>query len=503
MRYAPPDRNRFFDAVIVGGGITGLTTAYLLKKAGARVAVLEQYWIGFGESGNTTAHLTEVIDQRYQTLQSDFGKSNAFLVAQSNRNAIQLIEDQARMIQEKFDIDCDFHRVPGFLYTEGSDSVRELKKEVAAMKRAGIAASWTENVPLPFKTTGGIEVPDQGRFHPGKYLQGLAREIQGDGSMIFESTRATQMNDGEPCTTVTENGFRLTSKKLVIATHSPSFNRFFLQTKVAAYRTYVVAAHLRTALPTDALYWDSADPYHYSRIELNLWVVGGEDHKTGHQQDTAESYSGLKTYVRDRYSVESMSYRWSGQILNSIDGLPYMGVNPASQHLYIATGFGGNGMTFGTISGMLITDLISGNKNPWADLYAPNRIKPLAAGKDFVVENVDFPLCLIQDRFSASEVSSISKIKPGDGKRVRVKGTVYAVYKDLEGKAHPVTATCPHLGCLVHFNPAEKSWDCPCHGSRFSTDGSLLNGPSTTDLKPASAEILGHLHEPKPKKIAS
>lgn len=475
------------DVTIIGAGITGLSAALQLKLAGKRVAVVEQHQVGSGETGHTTAHLTEMMDAGYSTLQRDYGKESARQIAQ----AMQAANDQiARWVRE-FQIDCDFERVPGYLYVGGSEDtnrtqeISQLKSELKACQESGVIAHWVDHVPLPFQTQGGVRVEDQAQIHPLKYLKALAERIPGEGSFLFEKTPALKMEEGDPCRVFTPEG-ELFSDYLIIATHSPSHSRFLLPTKVAAYRTYALSARLRQEPTERALFWDTADPYHYIRSEKEFWIIGGEDHKTGMKRDTEESFKALRGYVQSHFGIKKTLSRWSGQILESIDGLPFIGASPSTQKSYVATGYSGNGVTFGSLSGILLSDLILKRANKWADLFKPSRVKPFVSIKAFVSENKDFPLCMMKDYILRTNISghdAIKSLKPGEGCVVSQKGLPVAVSRNLEDKLHSVSAVCPHMGCQVHWNTAEKSWDCPCHGSRFSSEGELLTGPALTGLK--------------------
>lgn len=471
------------DVAVIGGGITGLTTALLLKQRGKKVALIERSHIGTGESGHTTAHLTEVIDTGYQSLVSDFGKKGARMAAESSRAAIDLIEHWV----SEFSIDCDFTRVPAYKYTESRKDVRELRKEVRAMRRAGVDAEMTSDVPLPFRVQAAIRVKNQAQFHPRKYFLALAQQIHGDGSYVFEKTRAVEIKDGTPCHITTENG-SLLAHDIVVATNSPINTRFAMHTKVASYRTYAMAISLKGQRLEPGLYWDTANPYHYTRVlnaqDTATLVVGGEDHKTGMHEDTEASFSALEKYCRQHFDVDAIEAHWSGQIMEPVDGLPYIGLAPFSKNSYVATGYSGNGMTFGTVAGILLSDELLGHKNKWASLYDATRIKPLASLTTFLHENKDFPLCMIKDRVASPEATSINDVQPGEGKIVAIEGEKVAVFHDESGSIHAVSPVCTHMGCLVHFNNAERSWDCPCHGSRFAPDGTVLNGPAITALKP-------------------
>jgi glycine/D-amino acid oxidase-like deaminating enzyme/nitrite reductase/ring-hydroxylating ferredoxin subunit len=489
--YAPLNGKEKVDVIIIGAGMTGISVALQLKLAGKTVAVIDQHSIGTGESGHTTAHITEVLDTRYQKIQSDFGKRTATLVARACRSANEQI---ARWIEE-WKIDCAYENVPGFLYTESRKDIGSLKKELTALQKVGLTAKWEQTIPLPFETYGGIRINNQAQFHPRKYLLALAKQIPGEGSHIFENTRALEIKEGMPCHVVTEQG-ELFGHELVVATNTPSVNRFFMHTKVAAYRTYAIAAPLERPPLVKGLYWDTADPYHYIRNYEGVWIIGGEDHKTGMKTDTEECILRLAGYTRSHFSGKSISDKWSGQIMDPVDGLPYIGLNPASRHTYIATGFSGNGMTFGTLSGLLISDLILKRENPWSEIFSPKRIKVVSAAMHFFAENKDYPVCLIKDnllKINTTKPEDVSNLPIEEGCVVNQNGQSIAIYRDKKSELHTISAVCTHLGCQVHWNSSEKSWDCPCHGSRFSTDGEVLNGPATAGLS--------HVQFLPPKKI--
>jgi Rieske Fe-S protein len=276
-------------------------------------------------------------------------------------------------------------------------------------------------------------------------------------------------------------------------TNAPTSSRFALHTKIAAYRTYALAATLPKPFPP-GLFWDLDDPYHYLRTQHTdlgtFLIVGGEDHKTGKETDTETRLSRLGAYMHVRLPDAQVAYRWSGQIIEPADGLPFIGKNAGSQHVYVATGFSGTGLTFGTLSGMILSDAVLGVANPWAKLYRATRIKPLAQAREYLSENVDFPATLARDRLAASEVAGTQEIPRGEGRLMRAHGKMLAVYRDPAGALHARSAVCTHLGCHVHWNNAETTWDCPCHGSRFGVDGSVINGPATKELAEAHVEEL-------------
>jgi glycine/D-amino acid oxidase-like deaminating enzyme/nitrite reductase/ring-hydroxylating ferredoxin subunit len=468
------------DVAVVGGGITGLTAATLLKAAGKTVAVLEAQRIAEGVTGYTTAHLTEVIDASFDTLISHFGEDGARLAVKATRASFDRI---AAFVRDG-GIECGYRRVPGFYFTEAEDGVEDVRQEYEATQRLGLRTRLTTDLSLPFPVAAAIRFDDQARFHVRQYLLPLLQGIPGGGSHVFEETKVVDVEDGTPCQVKTESGV-VTARDVVLATHVP-LNKFFLQTKVAHYRSYVLACRIDGEVP-DGLFWDNEDPYHYLRLQEaggeKLLVVGGEDHKTGQEEDTEARFRALLDYAVSRFKVRGVPYRWSAQVVEPVDGLPFLGRNSLSTHVYVGTGYSGTGMTFGTLAAMIASDLILERENAWARLFDATRVKPLAAAKEFVSENLDFPAHLIGDRLKKAEAESLRAVKPGEGKIVERDGHKVAAYRDDKGTVHAVDPVCTHMKCLVEFNSAEKSWDCPCHGSRFTPDGKVINGPAMKDLE--------------------
>ena len=477
------------DVAIVGGGITGLTAATLLKKAGLSVAVIEADAVAEGVSGYTTAHITEALDRSSRQLIKDLGEDNAGLAAESGRVALARIK---AFVREE-GIDCDFASVPAFQYTDDPEEVSELKAERDAAVSLGSKVTLTHAIPLPFEVAGALRFDHQAQLHPRRYLLPLALAIPGHGSHVFERTRVVEVEDGEPCRVVTGQG-TVTARHVILATHAP-FNNVLLQTKVASYRSYVLALRLKAGEePPVGLFWDTEDPYHYIRGQDSeggpLLIVGGEDHKTGKDEDTTERFEVLLAFAAARFKVASVQYRWSAQVIEPVDGLPFIGRESGSDHVYVATGYSGTGMTFGTLAAMINTDLILDRKNPYQDLYDPSRFKAKASIVDYVKENVDFPVHLVKDRLKGAEATSLGEVAKGEGKIVELGGKKTAVYRDERGLLHAVSPVCTHMGCLVGFNNAEKTWDCPCHGSRFDKDGKVLNGPAVTPLESRRDELV-------------
>jgi glycine/D-amino acid oxidase-like deaminating enzyme/nitrite reductase/ring-hydroxylating ferredoxin subunit len=474
------------DVCVVGGGIAGLTAARLAQRAGLRVALVEASRLAARDSGHTTAHLTELLDAGYVTIRAHFGREGAVLAAASMRAAIEQI---ARLAEEE-GIACHLDRVPGWRYAERESERRGLEEECQAMREAGLRARLVREAPLPFATRGAIKVDDQAQFHPREYLVGLADRIAAAGGRLFEGTRALKIREGTPCEVETAHG-TISCREVIVATHAPVSSRFALQTKIAPYRTYAVAARGAT-LPPPGLYYDSQDPYHYTRTQQTskgtFLVVGGEDHKVGHEHDTAQRFAALDRYVKERFPGAEIAYRWSGQIVEPADGLAFIGRAPAARRVWVATGFSGTGMTFGTLAGMMIVDGIAGRESPFARLYDATRVKPLAQARRYLAENADVAKRLAKDRLDRGEVASLAAVPRGEGRLVRVGGKMIAAYRAADGGLQCLSAVCTHLGCHVQWNDAERSWDCPCHGSRFDVAGRVLNGPAVKALKPVHVD---------------
>jgi len=489
------------DVVVVGAGIAGLTTAYLLTKEGKRVVVIDDGNVAGGETCRTTAHISNALDDRYYELEKLHGEAGARLAAESHTAAIDRVE--AIVNEEK--IDCDFARVDGYLFVPPGDDPAQLDDELKAAHRAGLAGvERVERAPVDsFDTGAALHFPRQAQFHILKYLQGVAAAVRRGGGEIYTQTHASKIEGGkEEARVETSNGATVTARAVVVATNTPVNDRVAIHTKQAPYRTYVVGARVPRGSVPNILLWDTPDPYHYVRLQRDsegagdgagdhesggsdVLIVGGEDHKTGQADDAEARFGRLEAWTRERFpQVESFEYRWSGQVMEPVDGLAFIGRNPLdSDNVYIATGDSGNGMTHGTIAGILLTDLISGRANKWAELYSPSR-KPLSlsAAKDFAGENLNVA-AQYTDLVTPGEVSDASEIKAGDGAIIRRGLTKVACYRDDAGALHERSAICTHLGCVVQWNSGEKTWDCPCHGSRFHrADGHVVNGPAINAL---------------------
>ena len=482
--YSPLTLDTAADVCVIGAGIAGLTTAYLLTEVGKTVVVLEDGAVGSGQTGVTTAHLVNALDDRFFELERYHGERGARLAAESHTAAVDRIES----IVSRERIDCDFRRLDGYLFCAPEHDEAYLDRELAAIHRAGLHnVAKIGRAPLEFDTGPCLRFPNQAQFHPLKYLAALAEAIERAGGRIFTGTHAKKIEGGTHAAVSAQSG-TVKAGSIVVATNTPVNDLVVVHTKQAPYMTYVIGARVPRDSITQALYWDTGDPYHYVRLQPrvdadhDLLIVGGEDHKTGQADDIPERHPRLERWARERFpSMREVTYQWAGQVMEPHDGLAFIGHNPLdADNVYTVTGDSGNGMTHGTIAGMLITDLILGRNNPWATLYDPGRVTLRASG-EFAKETANMA-AQYADWVTGGDVGSVDDIAKDSGAVIRRGALKVAVYRDATGALHERSAICPHLGCIVAWNPSEKTWDCPCHGSRFSKFGEVINGPANVGL---------------------
>ena len=489
-RYPALDRDLTVDVVVVGGGITGLTAAYLLKRSGRTVAVVERRRCGGVDSAFTTAHVTAVTDLDLPDLVKYFGRDHARAAWDAGFAAIEQIDRNVR--QEE--IDCEWTWTSGYKHvaanaSDAESQVRSLREEAALAQDLGFDGRFVDSV--PFFGTPGVEYGGQAKFHPRKYLSALAKAIDGGGSHVFEHTESEEVSE-EPLS-VKANGHTVSCRYLVIATHTPLMGKtniasaLGLQTKLYLYTSYVLGGRLAKGTVPEGLFWDTGDPYNYLRIDphrgFDYAIFGGKDHKTG-QGDPDTAYRELEAAAKRILPGFEITHRWSGQVIETNDGLPFIGETSDSQ--FAATGYAGNGMTFGTLAGMMAYDCAIGRRNPWRDLFDPGRTKIRGGTWDYLKENADYPYYMVRDRFLGPDAKSLRSVRRGEGKIVEVGGNTVAAYRDDQGSTTLLSPVCTHLGCRVKWNDAESTWDCPCHGSRFTPKGKVLSGPAETPLKPVS-----------------
>jgi glycine/D-amino acid oxidase-like deaminating enzyme/nitrite reductase/ring-hydroxylating ferredoxin subunit len=477
------------DVCVVGAGIAGMTTAYMLAREGRSVMVLDAGEIGGGETSRTTAHLTCAIDDRIHEIARMHGEGDARLHVESHLAAINRIE-QIVLLER---IACQFERLDGYLFVPPDGSIDVLEREFEAAHRAGLSdVAWETRAPVPgFDTGRCLRFPRQAMFHPLRYVKGLTRAFLRMGGTIHTHTFVEEdYEDGDPVRIHTSDGVTITANALVVATNSPAINFFEVITKQTAMRTYAIAARVpRNRIPR-ALLWDTPQPYHYVRVYTDAatgdeyLIVGGEDHKTGQADDAAERYMRLESWMRERYpQAAEIEWKWSGQVHEPVDGVAFIGsYDRRARNVYVASADSGQGMTHGTIAGMVLTDRIMGRENPWTSLYDPAR-KRYRAIPEFIAEQSN-NAAQFSDWLTPGDISSVDEIAPGSGAVMRRGLRKVAVYRAPDGAVHEMSATCTHLGCVVDWNASEGTWDCPCHGSRFDPLGQVIHGPAAAPLRP-------------------
>jgi glycine/D-amino acid oxidase-like deaminating enzyme/nitrite reductase/ring-hydroxylating ferredoxin subunit len=481
------------DILVVGGGISGLTAAYCIASLGREVTLVEDGYLGSGETGRTTAHITYALDDRYFEIERIFGRQKAMLAANSHMTALQWIDNTIK--NEK--IQCGFKRVPGYLFLHNSDKIETLEKEFQSTQSLGLYTEVLQKVPGIENLTESrcIKFPGQGQFHIMLYMSGLADALTRKGGKIFTETKAEEIGK----TGAKANGYTVKANHIIVATNTPVNDIVTMHTKQGAYRTYVIAVKVAKGRLPYALWWDTGnirskwitDPYHYVRLQefddLNdLLLVGGEDHKVGQaiKENIPEPnrFELLWEWTKNKFPMAgNIEYKWSGQVMEPVDAMGFIGKNPGDENIYIITGDSGNGMTHGTIGGLLISDMISGKKSLWESLYDPSR-KPLNTVGDYLREAGNM-VAQYADWISGGDIKEFSDLKRGQGGITTSGLKKIAVYRDESNQLHAFSAVCPHLGGILRWNAEEKSFDCPAHGSRFSPTGKVINGPSADDLK--------------------
>jgi glycine/D-amino acid oxidase-like deaminating enzyme/nitrite reductase/ring-hydroxylating ferredoxin subunit len=478
------DGDRNADVVVIGSGIAGLSTAYELTGRGRSVILLDRGRIGSGMTARTTAHLASALDDCYAQLIEARGVDVARTVYQSQAVAINRIET----IQASERIACDFQRVDGYLILTPGTPASDLDEELAACRKAGVPVTDTrEATALHAKNlVRSLRFPHQARFHPMKYLAGLARAITQRGSRLFSNTCVESAIEEKDGVVVKTDRGAVRATDVVFATNSPIGGSVTIHTKQAPYRTYALAAMLPRGSLADALYWDTLDPYHYVRLQphsehQDIVIIGGEDHKSGQADDGDARFAALEAWARERVpKMGKVTHRWSGQVMEPSDYVGFIGRNAGDKHRYIATGDSGQGITNGVIASLVIAGLILDGNSPWAKTYDPARTITKNIG-EYLSENMT-ALRSFAEYLTMGDIDSIERLKPGEGALLRSGLKKIAVCRDQQGRLHSHSAACTHMGCVVHWNSLEQCWDCPCHGSQFAPDGTALNGPAVAPL---------------------
>jgi len=473
------------DVAVLGGGIVGVTTALMLQESGAGVVLVEAGRIGHGVTGLTTAKVSSQHGMIYADLRGKFGADGARTYGQANQAALEWI---ARRVRED-EIDCDFRRRSSWAYVSPDSPASQAEAEALAAKEAGLPASLDEDVPLPYPVGAAVRFDDQAEFHVRKYLLALLEQFIARGGRVYEHSRAVEVDTDEDCLVKTPGG-RVKAQRVVLATHYPFLDRSLAFARVHPQRSYAILCRIQGD-PPQGMFIGADSPTRSIRsvpVEgEELLLVGGEGHKTGTGGDTRRRYEALEQFAREHWKVDSVEYRWSAQDNTTVDSVPYVGaLTPRADRVFMATGFAKWGMTGGTAAAMILTDLCRARENAWAPLFDPNRFKPAASAAKLLEENAQAGFRMVRDRLVNRGQRQIESLEPGEGDIVKHRGQKVAGYRHADGSLVAVSTRCTHLGCQVNWNTAERSWDCPCHGSRFAPDGSVLQGPAVhrLELKP-------------------
>ncbi len=473
------------DVAIIGGGITGISTAHLLSEAGFSVAVIEERKVGGGTTSHSTGNLYFTIDQTLSSLQSKYNNEIIRKVAASRHSAIELIEENIR----RYNIDCDFQRVPWFLYAANEENTEKINKEFETAKEAGVKMILAEDKEIPFPITRGVKVDGQAQFNSMRYVQGLANAIEATSCQIFENTRVTEIEEHDETVDLKTTAGTVSAKYAVHATHTPKGKKIEFHTVLGPYREYGVAVKLKYGEYPKGTFWgyyDAGSKYSvrsYTRGEEQFLIAVGQPHKVGQAKNNVAHIENLVTFLKKYFDINEVTHRWGGQHYKPADKLPYIGPQSKGSRVYVATGFATDGLTYGPLAAMIIKDHISGKANPYYEVYKASRFTPGKSAKEFIKENVNVAAQLIKDLPFKGNEEEITLLRPGEGRIIEKNGHKMAISKSEKGELNMNSAFCTHLGCVVHWNNAEKTWDCPCHGSRFDEQGGVLEGPAIDPLE--------------------
>jgi glycine/D-amino acid oxidase-like deaminating enzyme/nitrite reductase/ring-hydroxylating ferredoxin subunit len=490
--YVPVNKSKpnfLYDVIIIGGGVTGISTAFLLQQAGKKCLLLEAADIGFGTTGGTTAHLNTLLDTPYTIIQKKFGKEDAKLVARAVQTAIGLIHHNVT----HYKIDCGFSAANAFLFAKDEDQEKELADIIEATSDAGLDIEYSKEIPIPIPFKKAAKVRGQAKFHPLQYVYALADEFEKIGGVIIQNCRVIGIENNQSVVAETVKGI-FEAKNVIYATHIPPGVNL-LHLRCTPYRSYAMALTLKNKKYPADLAYDMYDPYHYYRTQnvngQDFLIVGGEDHKTGHGENTDQSFLKLESHIRKYFDVDEIHYKWSSQYFEPADGIPYIGHLPGqADNVFVATGYGGNGMTYSSVAALTLKEILLNEETKFSKLFDPNRLKPIAGFINFIKHNADVAKLFVEKWFDRDKLHQLAELTPGEGKVVVFNNSKVGIYKDDNGILYAVNPICKHLKCEVKWNMSERTWDCPCHGSRYSYDGKMLTGPTDEDLEAIQIESL-------------
>lgn len=482
------DKDIRVDVAIVGGGITGITTAQLLTEAGFSVAVLEAHKVGGGTTAHSTGNLYYNIDQTLSSLQSTYDNEVVRRVASSRNKAIALIEENVK----RFEIDCDYKKVPSFLYAANEENAARIDKEYETAQEAGVKMTIASKDEFPFPMTRGVKVEGQAQFNSMRYVQGLASSIVKESCKLFENTRVKEIEENGDQIKVRTTGGTVTARYAVHATHTPKGIKVMFHPVLGPYREYGVAARLKTGTYPDGIFWgyyENGEKFSvrsYTRGDENFIIAVGQPHKVGQAKDNSRNIENLITFLKQHFDLGEVTHRWGGQHYKPADKLPYIGPQKEGSRIYVATGFATDGLTYGTLAAMLISDHIAGKDNPYLEMYKASRFTPAKSAREFLKENLNVAAQYVKDLPFSGEEEELKLLRNGEGRIIEKDGQKVAASKSESGELNLHSAFCTHMKCVVHWNNAEKTWDCPCHGSRFNQEGNVLEGPAIDPLKKIS-----------------
>lgn len=467
------------DVAIVGGGIVGITTARMLTDRGLTVAVVEARGVGEEVTGKSTAKITSQHNLVYKILKSKFGEDGARFYADANETGLRTIVE----LTGRHHLDCDLERCAAFTYTNDEKQVGAIEEEVEIARRLGLPASLSRDTGLPYPVLAAMRWDDQAKFHPVKYVKGLAASVAADGGQIFENSR---VNDWDSNCVATGSG-TVRARHVVMATHMPLGQIGMFYAEAYPHIHPVIMGHVAADRAPQDMYINVEQPHHSVRAhrgdKAEMWAIfGGTSYKPGHVDEERDSFAELERFARDNFGVEA-EYRWTNEDYTPMDHAPFVGWSSSAPNAYlVATGFNAWGITNGTAASILIADLVTGRDNPWLGIYDARRVKPIAGGKEFVKGNVEVATHLVSGYLSRKP-HSFDALAPGEAAILKIDGDNVAGYRDEEGRLHAVSAVCTHMGCIVGWNETDRTWDCPCHGSRFTLAGEVIHGPAVAPLE--------------------